>query len=150
MDGQWEGFHLDGNKKYLVTYSNAKKNGYYVRYFRKGMKEMEGTFKDDERDQEWTFYYDMSDSKYRVGSYLKGKMEGTWKTYFREGGEMLEENYKNGRLEGDYIRYYMGGQVEFKCNYTNGLKHGTYILYTKEGEVHVKKRYKFNQEVKKK
>ncbi len=56
------------------------------------------------------------------GKIRKGKKDGRWVTYHRNGQLMEKGTYKDGKLDGPWIAYYDNGQLNYKATYKNGKK----------------------------
>lgn len=63
------------------------------------------------------------------GEFVKGKKDGVWTYYNRNGVISKKENYKDGKLEGKYEEFFGNGKVEKIFNYVNGVLTGPYIEY---------------------
>ena len=58
-----------------------------------------------------------------MGSLLKGKKNGTWVTWFKDG-QRLEENFHNGFMDGMMCLFYENGQKKWRHTYKSGLRDG--------------------------
>ena len=68
-----------------------------------------------------------------MGLVNKGKRNGVWKMYFKNG-EILKENYSNGFLDGPISLTYSNGQRKWRINYLNGVKNGLSTFWYKNGK----------------
>lgn len=72
-----------------------------------------------------TVYYNFNNqTKLIECQVLKGKINGPYRTWFREGNKKSEENYAEGDLDGPYVEWYNHGQIKSKGKYIHGLKDG--------------------------
>lgn len=58
-----------------------------------------------------------------MGSLLKGKKNGPWVTWFKDG-HRLEENFHNGLMDGMMCLFYKNGQKKWRHTYKSGLRDG--------------------------
>lgn len=64
------------------------------------------------------------------------KKEGTWTTYYKNGGVAAIRNYKNGKLNGAVLEYDLTGALIFEGNYVDNKKEGlakTYFTFQYNG-----------------
>ena len=68
-----------------------------------------------------------------MGLVKKGKRDGVWKMYFKNG-EILKENYNNGFLDGSISLTYSNGQRKWRISYLNGIKNGLSTFWYENGK----------------
>ena len=67
------------------------------------------------------------------GNYVKGKQEGTWKFYSKDGSLFMQGPYKAGKKEGEFTEYYPSGKVRAKGMYEGSKKMGVWNYYLETG-----------------
>ena len=68
-----------------------------------------------------------------LGLVKKGKRDGVWKMYFKNG-EILKENYNNGLLDGSISLTYSNGQKKWRISYLKGIKNGLSTFWYENGK----------------
>lgn len=68
------------------------------------------------------------------GEISKGKLEGEWKYYYRNGALSSKRMFKDNKLSGDYIAYYPNGEIDFKLVTENGNSEGLSVGYYSDGK----------------
>ena len=58
------------------------------------------------------------------GKIIKGKREGEWLTYYKNGQLQLKDNYKDGKYDGELLWYDQYGQLKKKMIYKDGVYKG--------------------------
>ena len=70
------------------------------------------------------------------GSFKKGKKNGEWVTYHKNGQLFIKANYKDGREDGLREMYYENGQLLEKGNYKEGLREdGLWEIFNEDGSL---------------
>lgn len=131
-DGYQVFYHSNGNIASEGTMRDGKPDGYWKTYNEQGILVSEGNRKNFELDSTWRFY----DEKGKIGleiSYLKGKKDGTRKTYHED--EIIEESFKNDVKEGWTRYYYPDGILKKEVNFRNGLEEGPAKEFDKDGRI---------------
>jgi antitoxin component YwqK of YwqJK toxin-antitoxin module len=81
----------------LINYKNGKLEGSHKSFFESGELNIEGTFKDNERDGEWVWHYKTGMIETAV-KFENGSKEGVQIFYDEDGNKTKTEIYKNNRL----------------------------------------------------
>ena len=68
------------------------------------------------------------------GKVIKGKREGEWLEYYKNGEVKEKSNFKDGKAEGESIVYYDNGKLRGKGNYKDGKAEGEIFSYFENGE----------------
>jgi len=76
------------------------------------------------------------------GKINKGKREGEWLEYYKNGSLESKSNYKDGKEEGELFWYYQNGKLEIKGNYKDGKEEGEFLSYDVNGQLVYKYNYK--------
>ncbi len=71
-------------------------------------------------------------AKYKLKN---GKIEGTYKEFYKNKNPKIIAKYENGLLEGEYLTYYDNAQLQVKEQYKEGTKHGVSYLYNTKGKL---------------
>jgi antitoxin component YwqK of YwqJK toxin-antitoxin module len=62
------------------------------------------------------------------GSFIDGKQNGIWLTFFPDGKVFTSSTFVNGVLHGEFSKYDRKGAMEIGGNYVNGKKDGEWIF----------------------
>jgi antitoxin component YwqK of YwqJK toxin-antitoxin module len=65
--------------------------------------------------------------------YKDGVRHGTWKEFFENGELKLSATFVKGKMEGEYATYYLGKKVAKKGQYVNGKQDGVWLTYNLKG-----------------
>ena len=76
------------------------------------------------------------------GKVIKGKREGEWLTYYKNGEVKEKSNFKDDKQEGESLRYYKSGELKNKNNWKDGKLEGERLYYYKNGQLWRKNNYK--------
>lgn len=122
---------------------NPKDNSCYtIFYNQRKYKVSEGKLVNKLYEGEWKYYHFDSPDIMTTEMYIKGKLNGVRKVYFKSKNIAEEANYKNGLKDGIYKKYAENGAVLEECNYKNGLLDGLSIFRNAKNEVVSKGNYK--------
>ena len=69
------------------------------------------------------------------GTIKRGKRQGTWLWFDKNGQLSLKATFKDGRLHGLFESYFDSGQLEQKGNYKDEKGHGFWELYYESGQL---------------
>ena len=69
----------------------------------------------------------------------KGRKQGIWETYWRNGNIEMRGPYKDDLAEGDWEFYYMDGKLHSKGSYVNDEKEGIWEYYNPDGSLDCKR-----------
>lgn len=123
-------FNLADNSCYTIFYNQRK------------YKVSEGKLVNKLYEGEWKYYHFDSPDIMTTEFYIKGKLNGVKKVYFKSKLIAEEASYKNGLKDGVYKKYAENGVVIEECNYKNGLLEGLSIFRNAKNEVVSKGNYK--------
>tara|TARA_R110000744_G_scaffold356457_1_gene463214 strand:+ start:185 stop:670 length:486 start_codon:yes stop_codon:yes gene_type:complete len=93
-EGDWLGYHDNGNLHFKGKYKDGKKEGLWVSYHDNGQLTGKGNYKNDKKDGDWVLYYNNGLLRSK-GNYKNGKIEGIYFSYDELGRE-FKDNYKDG------------------------------------------------------
>ncbi|GBF51916.1 MORN repeat protein [Leptospira ryugenii] len=111
VDGKKEGvaksYDKSGNLISETEFSDDKRNGRYWKKTTKGEWLEKGTYKDNEEEGEWTFYFTGIDGNgvKTVVSFQKGQKQGSETNYYKDGKIESQGNYQNGARSGQWKLY---------------------------------------------
>ena len=92
-----------------------------------GTKENEGSYKNNEREGKWIFYFETGGVA-DIMTFSMGKLAGKCTSYYKDGKTKEISNYKLGR-------------TNEKSEYVS-IKHGEWILYDSKGREVKREKYK--------
>lgn len=156
-DGVWKKYYSNNRIRYIGTFNHGKEVGtfkYYsasdsehpiiirnyhegketadVQFFTtNGIIESEGLMKGKNREGKWLFYHENGKSIMSEENYLKGKLDGIYKTFYPSGEPTEITSYRNGLLDGNYKKYSIKGLLYNDFNYKNGKLNGMAIYYSR-------------------
>lgn len=139
---EWTTYFPNGKAKDITTYKVIKKksafdygplkdfesersvkSGKAESYSSKDFKLTEsGSYKDDEKDGEWTAFYPGGKMPAVVSNYKEGKLNGTMRQFDRRGILMSEIEYKDGVKHGSFRTFDKKGNVISERKYANGMQ----------------------------
>ena len=64
----------------------------------------------------------------------KGRRNGIWKSYYRDGVVWSEGYFTNGRREGKTITYFTNGNKYYEGEYVKSKKSGIWKFWNEQGE----------------
>lgn len=116
-----------------VRFSNGLMDGAYRRY-RDGVLRESGGYVDGLRHGMFREYYPDGTTVRKETPMQSGKIEGTVRTYFRNGEGETEKEYRQSREHGLARRFdYVTGETIMESRYVNGLKEGEETLIEDHG-----------------
>lgn len=122
----------------------GRKQGLWRSYYRSGKTKTEGSYKDDVRIGEWTYYFE-NGSVEQTGTYnVNGKVHGVWKWYYVTGGLRKEEVFSNGLRNGPSTEYDSDRNIIAQGDFAYDLEDGFWYYdengSRKEGEYYAGER----------
>lgn len=115
---------------------NSKDNSCYtIFYNQKKNKVSEGKLVNKLFEGEWKYYHEDSPLIMTTEFYVKGKLEGIKKVFYKSEKIAEETNYKNGKKDGSYKNYAENGVVLEETIYKNGEYDGKAIFRNDENVV---------------
>lgn len=99
-DGLWKEWYEDGTSG-EGTYLNGKLEGSWTFWDVNGKKKSQGTLKNGQKDgvwQEWFENGSYGEGSYIKGNYIKGKAEGKWDIYDKNGTFIKSVNFLHGEI----------------------------------------------------
>jgi antitoxin component YwqK of YwqJK toxin-antitoxin module len=81
-------------------------------------------------------HYDKEKTKVKEEYFkMNGKMNGIYKSYWKNGQLCTEVNYIDDIMNGIKKSYFPNGQLEEELNYIDGKKNGIYKSYWENGQL---------------
>lgn len=146
--GLWKGTYEESKRpRYEGTFDHGKETGTFK--FFDDTKELKVIATRDFSSKDgsvYTTFFDQKGNKVSEGKEVNKLYEGDWKYYHFQSKEIMStESYVKGKLNGAKKIFYKGGKVVEEINYTNGIKNGVYKKYSENGNVLEEATYKNDQ-----
>jgi antitoxin component YwqK of YwqJK toxin-antitoxin module len=119
-------------------FNRADNSCYTIFYNQSGFKVSEGKLINKLFEGEWKYYHFESTAIMTTEIYLKGKLNGVRKVFYKEGAIAEEANYKDGKKNGVYKKYAENGIVLEETIYKNDEYNGQAIFRDAENAVTAK------------
>lgn len=126
--------------RYVRKKENFAKQGQLVRLDGKGQKQEEAQYEDDVLHGERRLYYETGELQI-VEHHTKGKFEGPYQIFHKNGQLKFEAVYQNGMLEGQGKSYYDDGQLKEVVVFANNEENGPFEEYHPNGKVKARGQY---------
>jgi antitoxin component YwqK of YwqJK toxin-antitoxin module len=110
----------DGTPKKVCLYTGRGENRQKIRestYYPNGKLQMDGTFKNNQRDGQWIYWYE-NGSKWSEGFFRNGKNDGKRVTYFENGKIRYEAYYRDGLRMGKWRFFDDKGKLLQEIDYS--------------------------------
>ncbi len=98
-----------------------------------------GISKKEKKVGNWEMYNEYGKLTGRGKFDEEGRRTGAWEWYDNQGRISDKESYVNGKVQGEYTSFYSNGNVKVKCFYKEGSLDGEYKTYNKKGALIEKK-----------
>ncbi len=134
LDEKLYEYDAKGQLIYECDYDEGKRNGIYKTYYSKGKVKYEMNYKNGEYDGDAKNYYYTGQIEIE-GQYKEGKSVGKFKKYYIDG--TLKEEYEydeKGKFQGDYKGYDRDGKLHYVFVYEKD-KMVNCKYFNKEGEI---------------
>ncbi len=117
------------------VFTNNGHNAYTTLFTRKGNKVSEGLTVDRVNEGKWIYYHEDLPDVMTTETYVKGKLEGVRKVFFRGGAIAEECGYRNDLKDGLYKKYTEKGIVLEESHYRAGQPEGHCVYRDAEGHL---------------
>ncbi|MCK9423582.1 MAG: hypothetical protein M0Q38_13400 [Bacteroidales bacterium] len=110
----------DGSPKRVCWYKGKGGNREMTKettFYPNKQKQMEGTYKDNDRDGLWTYWYE-NGKLWSQGNFINGKAEGKRTAFFDNGKVRYEGFYKEDVRVGKWRFYDENGRLLKEVNYS--------------------------------
>lgn len=85
-------------------------------------------------------FFNAGGEKTEVGSFEKGKKNGTWEK-FHNGERVSIANYTKGKKDGEWKIYDTTGTLRYEMYYKKGKKVGTWKMFDESGKLSSEKKF---------
>jgi uncharacterized protein len=110
--------------------SLRNKTGIWTEFHLTGEFKAKGLYANNNRGNEWVFYYPNGKIEQKGVYDKKGRPKGKWQWFYENGALMREEEYVNGKREGTMVDYTEDGKILTKGDYFDNMKEGIWIYET--------------------
>jgi hypothetical protein len=118
IEGKYENYYNNGNKKNECNYISGKKEGIYKEWDYNGNKKIKTFYKDDKYEGNFIEWF--SNGEIYINCYFKNnKKEGKYEKWNKYGDKIVECYYNNDQLNGLYKEWYSNGKIKFESFYHN-------------------------------
>ncbi len=114
-------------------YSEGKKHGGYVKWYKNGQKQETGVFTNDVREGKSLWYFETGALAAEY-NYANGEIDGDVTIYYPNGKPSAFGKYKKGEQTGLWKELYENGEVKAEGNYIKGEKDGEWKNYDEKGK----------------
>ncbi len=130
-------YHLNGNLMAYGNYLNQQKEGVWW-YYTLDKKVISQEIYNNGLLNGIAYEYFPSDPNGKLlilqeVYYEKGRAQGEWKKYYKDGKLQQKGYYKDGVQEGQCIWYDVNGKPELYGNFKNGMKYGRWKVINPDG-----------------
>lgn len=146
LDSIWKFYSDSGNIVQEINYSEGRKNGKRISYFKNEISE-ENFINDIKNGYSYKYYSDKS-VKFKV-NFIEGREEGTAREYAKDGSVITLIEYKKGYIisseninrtreglkHGTWKEFYPNENLKIEENYSYGKKHGYFKEYYDDGNL---------------
>ena len=154
-NGSYKSYYNDGTLKSEGTFLNGLYNGVWTYYYSNGNVQAKGSFISGDgtdvseisglprngRDGFWIFKHDNGKMN-QESNYLKGKLNGSFKSYNTVGVLTEESFYKNGVLDGKLVKYNNQAIKISETTFINGIAEGEEKIYYDSGKLKIQRSFK--------
>jgi antitoxin component YwqK of YwqJK toxin-antitoxin module len=105
------------------------------------------THEDTGRQGEWVTYWDTG-HPYMSVHFVDNKMDGTFRSWYPDGGQRTVAQMVHGERDGLYRSWYPNGQLEEEARYVKNLRCGVSYMWHMDGRVSGKELYEGGKLVK--
>lgn len=132
LDGDFEDFYSNGNKKSKGVIKDEKKEGVWVGWYENGQLAVETTFQNDLDHGVRKEWYPNGNIKL-IQEYSTGIQCGLSKSWYENGQLMSVQNYKQGLKDGLREEWYENGLRRLKIDFVEGKVTGLYEFWYENG-----------------
>ena len=133
-NGEMMTFYTTGALKEWYHYKDGLKDGAFEEWSIYGYKTLTGSFKDGEKDGEWTYAYYTGDTE-KISHYKDGKLNGPYSYFYDNGKTNVSGRYKDGEKTGEWTWFTNSGQRDMQGTFVDGKQNGKWTYWYPTGEV---------------
>ena len=125
----------EGRPVYEMTYKDDQLNGPYTYYWEEsGKMSRKGVYKNNLRNGKWNEYA-QNGKILNSGKYVNDKKEGVWVFYNVHEKKIREQNFVHDVPEGKFTEYYDNGAKHFQGNFKDRLRDGKWSCWRPDGKL---------------
>lgn len=128
MDGQWQEFYADGNKKGLGLFVEGKEVGIWQTWHNNGQLMSTGKYVDGLKDGTWEEFHP-DGSKAALSQWQAGVQVGEARRWYHDGKAESVMRFKDGKIDGDWLEWHENGEQKWIYTHQAGRKVGTWRRY---------------------
>ncbi len=143
-----EGKFINGNGQDVSETSGIPKNGregVWIFYYESGEKEKESIYKSGKINGEFKSFFKNGNIK-TIDTRVNDIANGVYRKYFENGKLQEEGNLIDNKFDGIIKQYSESGNLLYEFNYFRGLKNGIERHFFSSGKIQIEKNFKNNLE----
>lgn len=140
--GEMRRYFESGSLKALMKYDLKGENAVAEIFYEDGSLAATGKYAGSQKDSIWTYYSYYNRNVSAIESYLKGKRNGTFISYYNNGDVSEKIEYSNDRKSGSWEQYFRGNVPKLKATYTDNMLNGPFTVYYASGKPYISGIYK--------
>ncbi|MEZ4878173.1 MAG: hypothetical protein R2805_11560 [Flavobacterium sp.] len=136
--GLWKGVHEESQRpRYEGTFNHGKEVGVFKFFDDTKAGTVIATREFNPKDDScYTIFYNQKNNKVSEGKVVNKQFEGEWKYYHEDLPIIMTlEFYVKGKLNGVRKVFFKSGELAEETNYIDGVKNGTSKIYLENGVV---------------
>jgi len=136
--GLWKGIYEESKRpRYEGTFDHGKEVGMFKFFDDTKVGTVIATREFSAKDNScYTIFYNQKSNKVSEGKVVNKLFEGEWKYYHEDSPQiMATEFYVKGKLKGTRKVFFKNGKIAEETNYIDGIKNGPYKKYTEDAVV---------------
>lgn len=144
-NGLWKGVYEDSKRpRYEGTFDHGKETGMFKFFDDTKAGTVIATREFNPKDGScYTIFYNQKKNKVSEGKLVNKQFDGEWKYYHEDlPVVMTSEQYVKGKLDGVRKVFYKSGEIAEETTYKDGLKNGPYKSYAENGVLLEESNYK--------
>jgi len=137
-NGLWKGVHEESQRpRYEGTFNHGKEVGVFKFFDDTKAGTVIATREFNPKDDScYTIFYNQKNNKVSEGKVVNKQFEGEWKYYHEDLPIIMTlEFYVKGKLNGVRKVFFKSGELAEETNYIDGVKNGTSKIYLENGVV---------------
>jgi antitoxin component YwqK of YwqJK toxin-antitoxin module len=116
------------------SFKNGRRDGQWIGYHENGQLLYKGNYKSGKEVGTWVYHYDngnlLQRSEHKLGNY-----HGLFSTFYSDAKIKSERNYKNGKRHGLWTVYSPDGNVIQKGEFKNDKREGFWLDINQQGNI---------------
>jgi antitoxin component YwqK of YwqJK toxin-antitoxin module len=120
MNGSHICYYENGAKQFEFNYVNGLRHGLQTMYYPSGGFCSIQTYNMGILVGKHTTFYENGNKKKMITCNSVGKLEGSWRTWYKNGNIHIDTSYRNDKLQGIYFKYASDGKLLYSFIYDEG------------------------------